>query len=372
MTEFHVATLPAEDLPPEPEGTRFGKAHHVLMAFLGLVLLVWLLSGFYQVKADEIAIVERLGQYRSTPEGKVIQMEKGLHYHLPWPIDQVHKVSTQQTATLRVSTFDAAPDAYADFKAQMQRRGWSPQVLAALYDPYLITGDKSVVHMDISIVYRINDPEAWLNTLAYDQKGPDQRLQVFQELAQHAMIRQISRMTLDQALFSGLQTLPQVLQSRLQDELQIPDPDHPGQKKGMGVQLQKVEIVRMVPPDPAKDAYNMVIQARSTLETTRTNAQAVHDAAVTKAQGQKTTLITDAERERTQTVEEARGEADRFKQVLVQFTANPESTRWNLFLDAARSVVKSAKRIIFAQPGQKTYIQVDPPQLDAGQPPASQ
>jgi membrane protease subunit HflK len=89
----------------------------------------------------------------------------------------------------------------------------------------------------------------------------------------------------------------------------------------------------MVPPDPAKDAYNMVIQARSTLETTRTNAQAVHDAAVTKAQGQKTTLITDAERERTQTVEEARGEADRFKQVLVQFTANPESTRWNLFLD---------------------------------------
>src|SRR5438046_343354 len=102
MTEPNT---PPDDLaPPPPEGSRFAKAHHILLFFTAFVLLVWLLSGIYQVKSDEVAIVERLGVY-------VAHEENGLHYHLPWPIDTIHKVSIQQSRTLTVRAFNEPPDA---------------------------------------------------------------------------------------------------------------------------------------------------------------------------------------------------------------------------------------------------------------------
>jgi hypothetical protein len=36
----------------EPEGSRWAKAHHILLGFLLLSAVIWILSGFYQVKAD--------------------------------------------------------------------------------------------------------------------------------------------------------------------------------------------------------------------------------------------------------------------------------------------------------------------------------
>ena len=54
----------------------------------------------------------------------------------------------------------------------------------------------------------------------------------------------------------------------------------------------------------------------------------------------------------------------------MQFDKSPDVTRWNVFIDAVRTVASASRRIIFAAPGQKTYIQVDPPQAEAGQPPA--
>src|SRR6185503_6756983 len=90
--EFTTTT----DGTPPPEGSRFGKAHHILLIFALAVFVIWLLTGFYQVKSDEVAIVERLGQYLQNPDGKAALVEQGLHYHMPWPIDTVHKVSVQQ------------------------------------------------------------------------------------------------------------------------------------------------------------------------------------------------------------------------------------------------------------------------------------
>jgi len=166
MTEETLETSP--DGTPAPEGSRFGKAHHILLSFVTAALVIWLLTGFYQVKSDEVAIIERLGQYLQTPNEKAALIEQGLHYHLPWPIDTVHKVSIQQTMTLRVNAFDTSPEAYAEFKQQlMQARAGTLQQISAIFDPYLITADKSVVHMDISVVYRVNDPEAWLNTISH-------------------------------------------------------------------------------------------------------------------------------------------------------------------------------------------------------------
>jgi regulator of protease activity HflC (stomatin/prohibitin superfamily) len=66
-------------------------------------------------------------------------------------------------------------------------------------------------------------------------------------------------------------------------------------------------------------------------------------------------------------VQGARGEAERFSQVLEQYLNTPDVTRWNLFVDGATTVTGNAKRIFFAHPGQRTYIEIDPAQYDPNQ-----
>jgi membrane protease subunit HflK len=375
MSEHEHKHVPLPTVPDEPEGEgpKFGKAHNILLFFAAAAAVVWLLSGFYQVKADEIAIIERLGRYVGTEAGgRATQIEQGLHYRLPWPIDTVHKISVQQTATLAVDTFDKSPDAYIDMKTALQRQQVPAEVISAIFDPYIITGDKSVLHMNISVIYRINDPEAWLSTFSHSSEaagggGENLRAEIFQQIVQHAMIRVASKMTLQQLLFSDIQMLPAVLQGAIQEEMQLSDPDAPEGKRGFGIQVQKVDIGRVRTPERVRRAFDEVVQARAGRDTAISRAQADADAAVTRAKGQQTTLIVDAEAYRKVTVEAARGETNRFREVMVQYNNAPDVTRWNVFVDAARTVSANARRIVFAQPGQRTVLTVEPPQFDPGQ-----
>lgn len=43
------------------------------------LLVIWLLSGFYQIQPSEQGVVLRFGAYAYTTDA-------GLHYHLPYPI----------------------------------------------------------------------------------------------------------------------------------------------------------------------------------------------------------------------------------------------------------------------------------------------
>ncbi len=63
MTERDIQNRGDVGLPvvESTTGSGWGKAHHVLLGFLALAVLVWVGSGFYKVNADEVAIVERPG-----------------------------------------------------------------------------------------------------------------------------------------------------------------------------------------------------------------------------------------------------------------------------------------------------------------------
>ncbi len=145
-------------------------------------------------------------------------MEQGLHYRMPWPIDRVFKIPVQQTRTLTVSTFFAPQEAYAEFKREAMRKNpdYNPQLLNSIYDPYLITADKNVVHMSIAVTYRINDPEAWITTVSHEAEekagsdtvvavtggAEDMREELFQQIVQHAMVKQLAVLPIDRVLFS--------------------------------------------------------------------------------------------------------------------------------------------------------------------------
>ena len=52
----------------------------MLLLVAAVALVMWVSSGLYNVSASEVAIVERLGQYITTPDGhSIMAVGPGLH-----------------------------------------------------------------------------------------------------------------------------------------------------------------------------------------------------------------------------------------------------------------------------------------------------
>lgn len=360
----------------EAGGSKWGKAHHILLGFLILAVIVWIFSGFYQVRADETAIVERLGKYVEVGDGKVEFVDTGLHYHLPWPIDIVYKIPIKETRHLTVDTFLASQDAYAEVKKEYLKQGADRDVLDAVFDPYLITADKNVIHMKIDVTYQITDPQAWISTISHEEgdniaSAGGMREEVFRQIVQHAIIHQIAEMPINDVLFDKTEELPQSFQKTIQQAMEVPYVDATGKAEqiDLGITLSAVTVPDKRWPQYAivDQAFQNLIAARSQKDIFINQAKQQAQSEITQADSQALTMKRDAEAYAQRVSDEAKGEASRFSQVLEQYQNAPDVTRWNVYVEAVGAVSGQANRIMFVQPKQSSVLVIDPPSFDAGQ-----
>ena len=88
-----MATNQSNTLPfPDPANLRVNPAR-VLLGVLVLIVVVGGFSSFYQVPASSVAIVQRFGKYLTTTE-------PGLHFKLPFGLDQVSFVEVRRQLKL--------------------------------------------------------------------------------------------------------------------------------------------------------------------------------------------------------------------------------------------------------------------------------
>ena len=74
---------------------------------LVVLLLVWLVSGFYIVRGNEQAVIRRFGQLDRNPGGGVAVRSSGLRWDLPWPLTR--------TELQAFSDMGLVPGEFADF-----------------------------------------------------------------------------------------------------------------------------------------------------------------------------------------------------------------------------------------------------------------
>jgi len=366
-------------LPPN----RFAQAHLILMYLLVASLVIWMLTGFYQVQAGEVAIVERLGQYVTDPSGHVEQVSTGLHWHLPWPIDRVHVVSTQQQMTLTVKAFNTSPAEYDDFKRAYMKDENNPfagnqMAMDAIFNPYLITGDKSVVQMEMSVTFQVRDPELWLQSISHEYSATyspdakdDLRNMLLQDIAQESMIEQTGKLNFDEVLLEKRDKLPDYLKDLVSRETVIhttdgTDPTKPADID-LGVNIFRVQVTTVHPPTAIQGFYDRVINENVGRQSAITNARAQADNLKQQATAESQTLKVDAEAYKNAVTQRAIGEAERFRKLWEQYQQSPELTRYNIYLDTVTAITGNAKRIMFVQPGATVYYTIDPSEYDPNQ-----
>src|SRR5256885_6964378 len=77
----------AELSPPPPLGHRPRRRAAWVGWLLAVAAAGYLLAGIFTVAADEQAVIRRFGRV-------ALRLGPGIHYRLPWPIDQVDTIKT--------------------------------------------------------------------------------------------------------------------------------------------------------------------------------------------------------------------------------------------------------------------------------------
>ena len=292
-----------------------------IIAAIILAATVAVFSFTFRVNPDELGVVTRFG--------KVTRQEPaGLHFRLPYPIDQVHlpKVTRQNIVEIgRVA------------------RGVA-DVSSAREGSMTLTGDENIVDVSLVVLWRIDDAVQYL----FNIQNPDTTVQ---EVAESATREVIGQSDLQPILTSARQKIELAVLKLMQDVLD---------RYGAGIRVERVQLLKADPPAQVIDAFRDVQAAATDKETLQNQAFAYAGRVVPEARGEAEAILQRAKGYQQQTVAEATGQSARFVRVVEEYKKAPEVTRKRLYLETMERVFSSADKIIIDTNGVVPLLSLAP------------
>lgn len=279
----------------------------LLIAILGLM---WLATGIYIIAPDEKGVVMRFGRWVATTG-------PGPHYHLPTPIESVLKPKVTEVKRIEVGfrTIDQGPPArYSDV----------PQ------ESLMLTGDENILDIDIIVQYRILDPGKFL----FNIRDPHVTVRVASEAALREVI---GSNTIDEALTVGKFAIQENTKRLLQ---QILD------SYGSGLQIVAVQLQDVHPPEQVREAFRDVASAKEDKIRLINEAEGYRNAILPETRGRAAQIINNAEAYMEEKILKAKGDADRFKSVLAEYTKAKDITRTRLYLETMEEILPEMDKFI--------------------------
>ncbi|MRH42887.1 FtsH protease activity modulator HflK [Aquibacillus halophilus] len=266
-------------------------------------------TSWFTVDESEQAVIVTFGH----PEEGIT--EPGLHFKLPWPIQEVE--------TLSKETFSL------DFGFGQDGSDTNETVR-------MITGDENIVQADLVVQWKITQPAKYL----YNSEDPEQIL--FN--ATSASLRGIIGSTvIDEALTSGkaeIENEVRELLVTLMDDYDI------------GISISDVKLQEVdLPNEEVRQAFTKVTDARETMNTKINEARKYENQAVEEALGEKDAIISRAEGAKIALIERARGDIAEFNALYNAYTNNPNITRQRLIIETLEQVLPDAKVFVMNDDG---------------------
>lgn len=281
----------------------------------GLVVL-WALSGFYQVAASELAVVTTFGKFETVTG-------PGLHWHLPAPIQNARKeVVTEFRETL-------VPD------AGNARSGERASGL-------MLTGDKNIVEVGIRVQWMIKPdlaaPEGSLPPVAeyiFTVAEPENFVRA---LAESAIREVVGRNDLDYVQTDGRAAVMDETRAFMQQALD---------EQKTGIEIVSVNLEKADPPtEEVNQAFLDVIAAAQDKQQYINRAQEYANKVKPEARGVAQKILEDARAYQAQVTADARGQASRFDAIYSEYEKAPEVTRERMYLETTERVLGPMNKII--------------------------
>jgi membrane protease subunit HflK len=288
----------------------FKNLDRIILAGLAVLILLYAASGIYVVEANQAAVLRRFGSVLET-------VGPGIHYRLPWPVDQVNKVSIRQVKTMNVG-----------FSPNLQEKAREYTTIT----PYCLTGDQNIIHASFSIQYRISDPAKYL----FKVNQPEA---VLRNQANQVILTTIAQRGVDPLLTTGKRQLEMTIRKDLVEAIKDSD---------LGLSLVSIETRQIQPPDAVKDAFKDVINAREERSTAIHQANNYKNKVLPGAKAKAQGSLKKARSQAFAKVTAAQGESSRFSQLFKEYANAPRVTRERLFLELVDKALPRVKVYVTA------------------------
>jgi len=282
----------------------------VVIGVLVLLGAAMLLSMFYTVEADEVAIVQRFGKY-------VRRAEPGLHSKLPFGLETMRKVPVRRVSKEEFGFRTEEPGVRTRFSQR-----------SFLDESLMLTGDLNMAEVTWIVQYRIIDPVKY----RFGNRNPSLALR---DVAQIVMRSAIGDHTVTEVLRRA--EIVYQVQTKMQELLNLYE---------TGLRVETVKLQSVAPPsDEVKRAFNEVNEAQQERERKENEARQVYNQEIPRERGEVERTIAKAEGYAINRTNTAKGDVARFNSLLTEYRKAPEVTRRRLYLETMREIIPTVKQV---------------------------
>jgi len=232
----------------------------LLKVAMVVLLLIYLGSGVFRVPEQSRAVRLIFGQIVKDQAGVSRIYDAGLYLGLPYPIGEVIQVPvTSQTTRLdkpfwfEVREQDLGKD-IAELAEQYANRALNPE-----QDGSLLTGDANIVMGRFRVTWKIRDPALFIEHVGLADADEDlnplaRAARLVRNTAERSIVHAVAEVSADAFISGGSGTNTEKaarLTQGLLDELRS------------GIQIERIEAVRHIPPPSAYAAFQAVSNAES-------------------------------------------------------------------------------------------------------------
>ena len=304
----------APETPPKPKNPKpsFKRAGKTILAVL-LALIVITMAGtcWYTVDDKQQAVVTTFGKVTDV-------VDAGIHFKLPFGIQQAHKVNTNVYQKIELGYSSGGGNAFNESESTM------------------ITGDYNIVNVDFFVEYKISDPVQYL----FSSDEPEL---ILRNLIQSQVRNVVGSSSVDAVLTDGKENIQMQVKELVTRILQEYD---------IGLTLVDVKIQDAEPPTAEViEAFKAVETAKQQAETVINDAKAYQNAQIPNAQAKADKLIQNAEYLKQKRINEAVEQVAMFNAMYEEYAQNPGITKSRMYYEAISKVLPGVKLYVNTSDG---------------------
>jgi membrane protease subunit HflK len=290
--------------PTGPEMRRIGGGAGLL---LGLILAVWLASGFYIVNEGQRGVVLRFGKYVETTM-------PGPRWHLPYPIEAAEVVNLAQVRTVEIG----------------YRNNVKSKVLK---ESLMLTDDENIIDVQFAVQYVLKSPNDYL----FNSRAPDDSVL---QAAETAIREIVGKSSMDFVLYEGRAEVAVRARKLMQSILD---------RYGTGINISNVTMQNAQPPEQVQASFDDAVKAGQDRERQKNEGQAYANDVIPKARGMAARLTQEAEGYKQRVIEQSEGDASRFRAVVGEYSKAPQVTRDRLYIEAMQQIMTNTSKVLVDQ-----------------------
>ena len=297
----------------------------IIIAAVAVLLLLWLLSGFYIVHEGERAAVTRFGKYIKTTL-------PGPNYHIPYPVESIVKVKVDHIQKEEIG-FRSSGDTI-----NVYNRNNISKLLPE--ESLMLTGDENIADINFFVQWRVDNIKDYLYNLENVKT-------TVKSAAESAMREVIGYNTIIQAQTDGRNVVENNAKTLLQKILN---------EYRAGVHIETLRLLKVDPPQEVIDAFRDVQTARADKERKINQAEAQRNDILPRARGEAAKIIQEAEGYKRKVVAIAEGDSKKFSDIYVQYSNSKEITKRRMYLEAMEKILSKVSKVIISDKANKSMV----------------